>query len=60
MISHTTFATIMQRNTQTPNLQANVFIQAAFPPTHVKPHIAAPVTIDTHGQALSPFLMNGN
>jgi heme peroxidase len=60
MISHTTLAIIMKRNTQTPNLQANVFIQAAFPPTHVKPHIAAPVTIDTHGQAVSPFLMNGN
>jgi peroxidase len=60
MISHTTLATIIQRNTQTPNLQANVFIQAAYPPTHVKPHVAPPAMIDTHGRAISPFLMNGN
>jgi len=60
MISHTTLATIMKRNTQTPNLQANVFIQAAFPPTHVKPHVATPATIDAHGRAISTFLMNGN
>jgi hypothetical protein len=60
MISHTTLAAIMKRNRQTPNLQANVFIQEAFPPTHVKPHVALPATIDTHGQAISPFLMNGN
>jgi peroxidase len=60
MISQTTLATIMKRNTQTPNLQPKLFIQAAFPPTHVKPHVAPPATIDTHGRAVSPFLMNGN
>jgi peroxidase len=59
MISNTTLAVIMKRNTQTPNLQAQVFIESALP-THARPHAAAPATIDTHGRAVSPFMNDGN
>jgi peroxidase len=43
MISKTTLATILKRNTATPNLQANVFIESPYPiPGHVKPHVITP------------------
>jgi hypothetical protein len=58
MISETTLADIMKRNTQTPNLQANVFIQSALP-THVPPHVAPPAQVNTHGRPIPPFLQNG-
>jgi hypothetical protein len=38
MIAKTTLATIILRNTGTTNLQADVFVQAAFP-NYVKPHV---------------------
>jgi peroxidase len=59
MISSTTLTDIIQRNTDTPNLQANVFIQSSLP-TYVKPHAVTPAVVDTHGRALSPFIRNGN
>jgi peroxidase len=43
MIWNTTLATILKRNTATPNLQANVFIESPYPiPAHVKPHVITP------------------
>jgi peroxidase len=59
MISSTTLTDIIQRNTDTPNLQANVFIQSSLP-THVKPLAVTPAVVNTHGRALSPFIRNGN
>jgi peroxidase len=59
MISSTTLTDVIQRNTDTPNLQANVFIQSSLP-THTKPHAVTPSVVDTHGRALSPFIKNGN
>jgi hypothetical protein len=59
MISNTTLATIIQRNTNMPNLQANVFIRASLP-THVRPHVAPPAVVNTHGRKVPPFLTNGN
>ena len=41
MIANTTLANLLERNTATPNLQANVFIQADLPP-HVRHHAAQP------------------
>jgi hypothetical protein len=38
MIERTTLATIIRRNTDTTNLQADVFVQAAFP-NYVKAHV---------------------
>ena len=58
MISSTTLTDIMERNTATPNLQANVFIQAALP-THVQPHATQSAVIDTHGRKGSPFINDG-
>jgi peroxidase len=58
MISSTTLTDIMKRDTATPNLQANVFIQAALP-THAQPHVATPAVIDTHGRKGSPFINDG-
>jgi peroxidase len=58
MISNTILADILRRNTNTPNLQANVFIQAALP-THVKPQVTPPAVIDTHGRKGSPFINDG-
>jgi peroxidase len=58
MIAHTTLATLMRRDTATTNLQADVFVQAAFP-NHVKPHVSPPAVIDTHGRRGSPFRNDG-
>jgi peroxidase len=58
MISKTTLADIMRRNTDTPNLQANLFVQAALP-THVKPHVMPPAVIDRHGRNRPPFINDG-
>jgi len=49
MIDHATLAKLIQRNTATPNLQRNVFIQADLPP-HVRPHAWLPSPIDGHGR----------
>jgi peroxidase len=58
MIAKTTLTNIIQRNTATPNLQTNVFIESALP-THAKPHAPQPAVIDTHGRKVSPFFSNG-
>jgi peroxidase len=58
MISNTTLADLLRRNTNTPNLQTDVFIQAALP-THVKPHVTPPAMVDTHGRKGSPFINDG-
>ncbi len=58
MISATTLTTLMKRNTATPNLQANVFIQSSLP-THTKPHVSTPAVVDTHGRKGSPFVNDG-
>jgi peroxidase len=58
MISNTTLADIMRRNTNTPNLQINVFITAPLP-KRVKPHVVLHSVIDTHGQRVHPFIGDG-
>jgi peroxidase len=58
MISNTTLADLIKRNTDTPNLQANVFIASALP-THVKPHVMPPAAIDRHGRTGAPFRNDG-
>jgi peroxidase len=59
MISGTTLARILSRNTTVTNLQANVFVQSAGA-AHSKPHATAPAVIDTHGRRRSPFVNDGN
>jgi peroxidase len=56
MIAGTTLTTLMRRNTATTNLQADLFLQAAFP-NHVKPQALPPAVINTHGRR--PFLHDG-
>jgi peroxidase len=58
MIANTTLTEILERNAATTNLQANVFVQSAFP-THVKPHASTPAVVDTHGRKGSPFINDG-
>ncbi|MBV9644574.1 MAG: peroxidase family protein [Verrucomicrobia bacterium] len=58
MISNTTLTDLMKRNTATPNLQENLFIESALP-THVQPHATTPVVIDTHGRKRFPFTDHG-
>jgi peroxidase len=58
MISDTTLANIIQRNTATPNLQANVFIQSALP-THHQPHVAMPAVVNAPGHKRPFFLDDG-
>jgi peroxidase len=58
MISNTTLTDLMKRNTATPNLQENLFIESALP-THVQPHATTPAVIDTHGRKGSPFIHDG-
>jgi peroxidase len=55
MIGRTTLTNIIQRNTATPRLQANVFVESALP-THVRPHVPQPTVVDTHGRKVLPFL----
>jgi len=49
MISNTMLAKILLRNTDTPNLQPNVFIEDSIP-AHVKTHVPPPAVIDRGGQ----------
>jgi peroxidase len=58
MISDTTLANIIQRNTATPNLQANVFIQSALP-THQQPRAAMPEVVNGSGHKRPVFLNDG-
>ena len=58
MIGNTTLADLLRRNTATPNLQANVFLQADLPP-HVRHHATAPAVIDTHGIRTRAFTDDG-
>jgi peroxidase len=58
MIANTTLATLIKRNAATPNLQANVFLQADLPP-HVRHHTTAPAVIDAHGTRRQPFMDDG-
>jgi peroxidase len=54
MISDTTLADILKRNTDSTNVPANVF-QAAAPPTHVS--VPAPTgPVDNHGRRGTPFI----
>jgi heme peroxidase len=58
MISNTTLADIIKGNTNTPDLQKNVFIAAPLP-THIKPHVVPPSVINTHGRKRPPFINDG-
>jgi len=58
MIFNTTLADILKRNTQSPNLQAQLFIQSALPTYH-RPHVAPPAVIDRHGRQGPAFLNDG-
>jgi len=58
MISKTTLADIIKRNTDTTNLQADVFIEAPLP-MHQKSQVMAPAAIDTHGRKGAPFIDDG-
>jgi peroxidase len=58
MISNTTLADIVKRNTNTPNLQTNVFITAPLP-TRGKPHVVPPSVINTNGRRVHPFIGDG-
>ncbi len=58
MISDTTLADILRRNTQTPNPAAKLFVQSALP-THHRPHVAPPAVIDRHGRQGPAFLNDG-
>jgi len=57
MISNTTLADIIKRNTDTTNLQANVFLTPTSP-AHVKSHANPPRSIDVHGRS-RPFMNDG-
>jgi peroxidase len=57
MISSTTLADIIKRNTDTTNLQANVFLTPASP-THVRSHANPPPFVEAHGRR-RPFLNDG-
>jgi peroxidase len=58
LISTTTLANVIQRNTATPNLQANVFIQSALP-THHQPHATTPAIVNGRGHKRPLFLDDG-
>ncbi len=64
MISQTKLSDIILRNTDTTNLQANVFIETPLPiaaPARapVRPHVTAPAMINTNGRTVSPFINDG-
>ena len=64
MISQTKLSDIILRNTDTTNLQANVFIETPLPigapaPAPVRPHVTAPAMINTNGRTVSPFINDG-
>jgi peroxidase len=58
MIANTTLATLIKRNAATPNLQANVFLQADLPP-HVRHHSTMPGVINPGGTRRQPFAADG-
>ena len=58
MIANTTLATLIKRNTATPNLQANVFLQADLPP-HVRHHSTMPAVINANGSRRQAFAADG-
>ena len=58
MISNTTLADILKRNTNTPNLQNNVFVAAPLP-THPKPHLTPPSVINPHRRKMPHFINDG-
>jgi len=59
MISGTTLAGILARDTSVTNLPADVFIEASGA-AHAKAHAPAPAVIDTHGLRRVPFVNDGN
>jgi peroxidase len=59
MIASTTLTTIMKRNTATPSLQANVFLQSPIPP-HTKHHVAQTAVVNVPGSRSRPFINDGN
>jgi peroxidase len=50
MIANTTLAKLLQRNAATPNLQANVFLQADLPAPHTHHHTTQPAVINGAGR----------
>ncbi|MBV9489994.1 MAG: peroxidase family protein [Verrucomicrobia bacterium] len=58
LIGHTTLADILKRNTDTPILQANVFLAAPLP-GHAQPHAVAPSLSDAQGRPKPAFLDDG-
>jgi heme peroxidase len=58
-IANSTLSKILKRNTATPSLQANVFIQSPIPP-HVKPHVTQPAVVNAQGRRTTPFVNDGN
>ena len=58
MIANTTLATLIKRNAATPNLQANVFLQADLPP-HVRHHSTMPAVINANGSRRQAFAADG-
>jgi peroxidase len=58
MIVNTTLATLIKRNAATPNLQANVFLQADLPP-HVRHHSTMPAVISFDGSRRQAFAADG-
>ena len=50
MIANTTLAKLLQRNAATPNLQANVFLQADLPAAHTHHHATQPAVINGAGR----------
>ena len=57
MISNTTLADILLRNTDTTNLQPHVFIEANYPVTHARRHVQMPTSISRHGRK-NPLRIN--
>jgi peroxidase len=58
MIANTTLATLIKRNAATPNLQANVFLQADLPP-HVRHYSTMPGVINPNGSRRKVFAADG-
>ena len=55
MISNTTLADIVKRNTNTPHLQTN----AAPLPTRGKPNVVPPSVMNRNGRRVHPFIGDG-
>ncbi len=56
MIAGTSLASLIVRNTDTINLQGNVFLESPLGVRHYRPHVAAPTVTDTHGRRGGPLV----